>query len=342
MQSRSGCVLRGLPLDLPGMRCPDLQELPPPELPGHDWPFTASGAREPGTVLPRITIVIPSFNQGRYLEAALRSVLLQDYPDLELIVMDGGSTDQTVPVIRKYERWISQWVSETDDGQSSAINQGFRRATGEIFAWIGCDDRLLPGALARVGAHFAANSDAEWLAGAGRFVYEGGRVGQMASCLNSPDDLARFWLWSNGCFVVQSSAFWRRRLWEAVGGVREDLHLAMDYDLWLKFAKRARLHCVSDVLSVALRESGGKTFEQPVRQRIEAMRCAYEDRAEHPLGALALNVELVQWYIPDRLRRGLGHFLKGEIEAGVLDCLRVFAAPIAAVYERGRLAMITH
>lgn len=324
------------------MRCPELQELPPPEAHQSDWPFTEDAAPAVGAGLPRISVVIPSLNQGRYIEEALRSVLLQGYPDLELIVMDGGSTDRTVPLIRKYEPWISHWVSAPDRGQSSAINDGLRRATGEVFVWIGCDDRLLPGALARVGAHFAEKPESAWLAGAGRLVFQSGRVGQMASRVASPDDLPRYWLWANSCYVVQPSCFWRRRLWEAVGGVREDLHLAMDYDLWLRFTEHATLSSMDDVLSVALREAGGKTFEQPHRQRIEAMRCAYEHCARHKIGAWALNAALLRWYLADRSRRSARHFLQFEFVAGMVDLSRVVLAPVQVTHERGRLAMITH
>lgn len=324
------------------MRCPDLHELPPPAPGRTGWPFTAASDRAADHGLPRISIVIPSFNQGRYLEEALRSVLLQGYPDLEIILMDGGSTDQTVPVLRRYERWISHWMSAPDRGQSHAINEGFRHATGEIFGWIGCDDRLLPGALARVGAHFTSVPDNAWMAGAGRLVLATGRIGEMASRVADPDDLSRFWLWANGCFVFQPSCFWRRRLWNAVGGVREHLHLAMDYDLWLRFAEHERLFSVDEVLSVALRDAGGKTFEQSQHQRIEVMRCAYEHRARHGAGAFVLNAALLRWYVVERLRQAAGHLLRLDVGAGFRDLARIAAAPVRVAHERGRLAIIMH
>jgi hypothetical protein len=322
------------------MRCPDLQDLPPPEADRSAWPLTEASAPVAGGDLPRISIVIPSFNQGRYIEEALRSVLLQGYPDLELIVTDGGSTDQTVAFIRKYERWIAHWVSAPDRGQSSAINEGFRHATGDIFAWIGCDDRLLPGALARVGACFAQRPECAWLAGAGKLAFQSGRVGQMASRIDRRDDLIRYWLWGSGCFVFQPSCFWRRQLWEAAGGVREDLHLAMDYELWLRFAGHAKLTCIEDVLSVALREAGGKTFEQARAQRVEVMRCAHQHHARQRAGTMALGAGLLRWYVADRLHRSARHLAQFRLADGTVDLVRAILAPLKVTHERGRLAMM--
>jgi glycosyltransferase involved in cell wall biosynthesis len=323
------------------MKCPTLCSLPVAASDRSGWPFTEETPAFAGP-LPRISVVIPSFNQGRYLEAALRSVLLQGYPDLELIVMDGGSTDESVAVIRRYAPWIAHWASAPDRGQSSAINAGFARATGEICAWIGCDDRYLPGALIRAGRYFADDPDCSWLAGAGRLAFQSGRGGVMPSRVDSLAQLLQFWHWGGGCSVVQPSCFWRRALWDAADGVRDHLHLAMDYDLWLRFAVRARLHTVDDVFSVALREAGGKTFEQCDRQRLEIMRCAYEFAARRNLSGSAVTLGLLRWYLGDRLRRGASHLAEGRFAAALRDGVRLAAAPLRAAHERGRLEMITH
>ncbi|HEX2116225.1 MAG TPA: glycosyltransferase family 2 protein [Alphaproteobacteria bacterium] len=306
------------------------------------WPFTEETAPAAAGPLPKLSVVVPSFNQGRYLEEGLRSILLQGYPDLELIVMDGGSSDETVAVLRKYEPWIAHWVSAPDRGQSSAINAGFRRATGDICAWLCCDDRYLPGALIRAGTNFANDAQCEWLAGSGRLVFQSGRVGVMRSRIDSVAEMLEFWRYGGECFVFQPSTFWRRRLWLAAGGVREDLHMTMDYDLWLRFAERTRLHSVDDVFSVALRESGGKTFEHRDRQLRERMRSAYEFATSRGATRRALTLGLLRWYVVGRLRRGADHLTQGRFAAVLEELGRLLAAPARAMHERGRLAMITH
>src|SRR5512134_129792 len=125
---------------------------------------------------PKISIVTPSFNQGKYLERTIRSVIEQDYPNLEYIIIDGGSTDESVEIIRKYEKHLAYWVSEPDRGQSHAINKGFDRATGEIFGWLNSDDWYVPGALKAVAEAFAANPEAGAVVGAGEMVDEEGKL----------------------------------------------------------------------------------------------------------------------------------------------------------------------
>ena len=134
------------------MRCPDLNELPSPPPGKIGWPWLEGGPRFPncmpdGAQWPKLSIVTPSLNQGEFVEETLRSVLLQGYPDLEYIVIDGGSTDDSVGIISKYESWLTYWVSESDKGQTDAIGKGFDKATGVRLGWINSDDMLMPGAL---------------------------------------------------------------------------------------------------------------------------------------------------------------------------------------------------
>src|SRR5215831_6523303 len=122
------------------MRCPRLCELPPAPAGKSGWPWTEETSaladqNEDGINWPRISIVTPSYNQGQFLEETIRSVLLQNYSNLEYIVIDGGSSDNSAEIIRKYEPWLTHWVSEKDDGQSHAINKGFQRVTGDLVAW---------------------------------------------------------------------------------------------------------------------------------------------------------------------------------------------------------------
>ena len=146
------------------MRCPSLSELPPPPPgkactePGRSagWPWTEESPQLPDTMpdgrpWPRLTVITLSYNQGHYIEETLRSVLLQGYPNLQFIAVDGGSTNETVPLIRRYEQWLASWTSERDSGQSEAINKGLRGATGQWVMWLNSDDLLLPGALTAIG-----------------------------------------------------------------------------------------------------------------------------------------------------------------------------------------------
>ncbi len=132
------------------------------------WPWTYTLAEIPecitdGSSWPRVTIVTPSYNQAEFLEETIRSVLLQGYPNLEYIIIDGGSTDGSVEIIQKYERWLTYWISEKDNGQFDAINKGFSRANGEIMAWINSDDKYCPWAFNLVASIFRSLKEVNWL-----------------------------------------------------------------------------------------------------------------------------------------------------------------------------------
>jgi glycosyltransferase involved in cell wall biosynthesis len=326
------------------MISPSFEELPAPAGDKSEWPWAQPDkpASAPAG-LPRISVVIPSFNLGRHIEAAIRSVLLQGYPDIELIIMDGGSTDETVSIIRKYEAWIAHWVSAPDRGQSHAITEGMRQATGEVCAWMGCDDMYLPDALLRVGRYFAEQPACDWLAGSGVLHFPGsGRRGTMHSRVDSVSALRSFWRFGGDCFVVSPSTFWRRRLWDAAGGLREDLHYAMDYDLWLRFAERTRLHRLDDVLSVALRASGGKTFEHRDRAWAEVMQCAYEYAARDSTGRAAITLGFLGWYVKGRLRDGKTHVEQRDFAAAMRDAQRLVMAPFHLARARDRVTLMSH
>jgi len=120
--------------------------------------------------LPRLSVVTPSYNQGRFIEETIRSVLLQDYPNLEFIIIDGGSTDNTIEVIKKYETWLAYWVSESDRGQSHAINKGIIKATGEILFWLNSDDVVLPGAFKKIAGVFSDNPEIKMVIGQAKVI----------------------------------------------------------------------------------------------------------------------------------------------------------------------------
>jgi glycosyltransferase involved in cell wall biosynthesis len=186
----------------------------------------------------RISIVVPSYNQAGYLRTTLDSVLGQKYSNLELIVQDGGSTDESQAVLREYSHHLKHWESRRDGGQAHAINLGFRHATGEILAYLNSDDVLLPGALAYVSDFFARNPEVDAVYGHRIVIDESGmEVGRWV--LPAHDDNILKW----ADFVPQETLFWRRRIWDAAGGAMDEtFRFALDWDLLTRFIeKKARL-----------------------------------------------------------------------------------------------------
>lgn len=197
--------------------------------------------------LPRITVVTPSFNQAQFIERTITSILDQGYPNLEYFVVDGGSTDGTVEILRKYEKHLAGWVSEKDRGQTHAINKGFARATGEVHAYLNSDDWYLPGALSAVGAHFAAHPETGLLHG--RCVRteedETRRDVQLGSIETASQILDLWGVWWKNRQFVQPEVFWSTGLARKAGSFNESLYFAMDYEYWLRLllagAKVARI-----------------------------------------------------------------------------------------------------
>jgi len=187
-------------------------------------------------MLPKITVVTPSFNQAEFIEETILSVIGQDYANVEHIIIDGGSTDGSVDIIKSYSSHLAHWVSEKDRGQSHAINKGFERATGDIYCWLNSDDCFLPGALAHVADRFSRNPKRNFLTG-GWWVLEsdGGVFPARPTGVGLTPSLALL-LGQHGC-IGQHSTFWTRDLWESAGAIREELHYAMDHELWIRMFK---------------------------------------------------------------------------------------------------------
>jgi glycosyltransferase involved in cell wall biosynthesis len=191
-------------------------------------------------VYPKISIVTPSFNQAKYLETTIRSVLDQGYPNLEYIVIDGGSTDGSVEIIKKYASNLAYWVSEPDRGQSHAINKGFQKATGEIMAWLNSDDYYHSKTLWTVAEKL--NNQ--------RMTLLIGSSNQMDEEKSEQADDHRKPSWEemvyDGRTIPQPSVFWTRDLWEEAGPVDESLYFVMDYDLWLRMRHKAEQEIMTD------------------------------------------------------------------------------------------------
>lgn len=201
---------------------------------------------------PLVSIVTPSLNQGRFLDDAIRSVLEQDYEPIEHIVVDGGSTDETLEILRRYPHL--RWSSEPDYGQSAALNKGFRLARGEILAWINADDFYLPGAVA-AAVEILRTSGAGLVYGDILRVDEDGTNRRRVA--SHPWDE---WTHVNvGNRIQQPAAFFTRTVYEAVGGLDERFHLAMDYDLWTRIGERSPVRRVDAVWAAERRHTGSKT-----------------------------------------------------------------------------------
>lgn len=242
---------------------PSLSDLPPPLSDQTGWPWTddlLNGSTDGSinspinnsknsstnssinsfsntqTNYPRISIITPSYNQGAFIEATIRSVLLQGYPNLEYIIVDGGSTDQTIEIVKRYADWITAWVSESDRGQSHAINKGLTTASGDILAYLNSDDYYLPGALRRVAAYYHQFPQTDLLHGRCRYVDAvGNSVGEQFGQISSLDEIVDLWdVWWAQRQFVQPEVFWTRAVMQQVGTVREDLHYGMDYDYWCR------------------------------------------------------------------------------------------------------------
>lgn len=245
------------------MRCPTLAELPSPPPGKTGWPWIEESPQLPETMpdgrpWSRITIVTPSYNQGQFIEETIRSVLLQGYPNLEYFIFDGGSTDESVEIIRKYEPWLSYWVSERDKGQSDAINKGFARSTGEILAWLNSDDTYLPVAFKEAATVFETHPSAA-------LVYAKALVtddkGNELEILGKPFNLCMMLTKHN--MVPQPSAFIRRRSANQVGSLNINFHYMMDWDYWLRLSLVGDIWFEDTLWSIYKYYHGTKTATKP-------------------------------------------------------------------------------
>jgi len=185
-----------------------------------------------GDAGPSIAIVTPSYQQGAYLERTIRSVIEQEYPRLEYVVQDGGSTDGSVAIIERYADRLAAWSSGPDDGQADAVTVGLARTSGEIMAWLNSDDLLLPGTLAYVAAYFRDHPDVDVIYGHRVVINpQGLEIGRWVL----PTHRASAICWVD--YIPQETMFWRRSIWEAVGGLDTSFGFALDWELIVRFAE---------------------------------------------------------------------------------------------------------
>jgi len=215
---------------------------------------------------PRISIVTPSLNQAAYLEETVRSVLLQNYPNLEYFIMDGGSTDSSTNIIRRYATHLAHWESALDNGQADAINRGFALATGDIFAWLNSDDTYQPGILKRIAIAFQQHPEVDLIYGEGWYMDAAGQ--RIRPCkFVRPDFSATYF--ANKDPILQQAAFWRKSLWEQVGPLDITLNWVFDWDWFLRANITGKFHYLPHFLANYRVHSAAKTRQQDVRRRIE-------------------------------------------------------------------------
>lgn len=223
--------------------------------------------------LPKVSLVTPSYNQAAFLERTILSVLEQDYPNIEYIIIDGGSNDESRAIIEKYADRLAYWQSQKDKGQTDAINQGFSKASGEILAWLNSDDVLYPGAIRAAVRHLIENpsigmvyGDCDWINADGKVI------GRFPAAQTDLKKLRRGYV-----HIPQQASFFRAELWRKVGPLDDSFYFAMDYDLWTRLAEQAPLLYVREVWAGFRLHEGAKSIAEDDRCWPEMLRVHYRD-----------------------------------------------------------------
>jgi GT2 family glycosyltransferase len=252
------------------------------------------------TSIPLVSIITPSYNQAAFLEETIRSVLSQDYPAIEYIIIDGGSTDGSRQIIERYAPRLAYWVSEPDRGQTDAINKGFARARGDILAWLNSDDTYLPGAVTRAAASLQENPQTGMVyAGANLIDETGSLIGKFPA---AQTDYRR--LRAGYVHIPQQTAFFRSTLWQKVGPLDPTFYFAMDYDLWVRLARLAPLHYIPEVWANFRLHQTAKSVLSGDRCWPEMLRVHYRDGGSSlsPLVFKARLRPLLYAWLPINLR----------------------------------------
>jgi len=251
--------------------------------------------------LPLVSIITPSFNQARYLEATIQSVLGQDYARVEYIIIDGGSSDGSVDVIEKYKGRLAWWVSEQDQGQTDAINKGFNRANGEILAWLNSDDTYNAGAISAAVKYLTENPAVAMVYSDCDFINEQGDV--IGKFNSAQTDIRR--LREGYVHIPQQSMFFRAKYWRELGPLDPSFFFAMDYDLWTRIAARAPLKYLAGQTWANFRlHTSGKTTSADDRCWPEMLRVHYRE------GGSFFSVIVAKYY----LRKIIGPLWKWRIK----------------------------
>ncbi len=222
---------------------------------------------------PLVSIVTPSYNQAAYLEAAMNSVFEQSYSNVEYLVIDGGSTDGSLELIKKHSARLAKWVSEPDRGQTDAINKGFASATGKYMSWLNADDRLLPTAVSEAAKFLEAHPEVGMVYGDADYIdSDGCLVGRFPAAQTDYNALRRGYV-----HIPQQAAFWRRDLWEHVGPLDPGFVFAMDYDLWVRLAKISPLKYLSRTWAQFRLHHESKTLQNDQRAWDEMLKVHFRE-----------------------------------------------------------------
>jgi len=224
-----------------------------------------------------ISIVVPSYNQASWLRECLESLINQQDPSTEIIVIDGGSSDQSVEIIQQYAHRLAYWESEGDRGQSHALNKGLAKAQGDWLGWLNSDDLLLPGALGAFRQAMEKQPQGDWFAGGGRFVDERSQVIKRYNPPSRPLRASDLSPWTHHWFA-QPGCFFTRNLYKLAGGyIREDLRYAMDLDLWLRLGKEAILYPIDFPMGAYRLQGESKTVAERPAMEVEVARVLAEN-----------------------------------------------------------------
>jgi len=231
------------------MQCPSLNDLPPPPPGKTGWPWTEESPQLPDTLpggasWPIISIVTPSYNQGCFIEETIRSVLLQGYPNLEYIIIDGGSSDGSIDTIVKYEKWLTYWISEPDRGQSHAIKKGFFKATGDLLGWLNSDDIYLRNAFKQIGITYKSNQNDIIAGNVINFEKETEKETIIKQRKITLENMVKFWKHEHSWH--QPGIFFPRSIYEIVDGIDEKLHFFMDHDLLCRLLQYCKVIYIED------------------------------------------------------------------------------------------------
>lgn len=215
--------------------------------------------------LPLVTVVTPSYNQGRFIEETIISVLSQDYPHIEYLIIDGGSTDDTLEILRKYEDQLA-WISEPDLGQSHAINKGFKMSSGEIICWLNSDDTFEPGAIERVVCYMNTHADVMMVSGGVNTIDEVGQILETKSATIPFDLWSVVYLAQN---IHQPATFFRKCIFDVIDLLDESLNWCMDSELWIRIGSRFRVECVAEIFANDRMHSATKTSSGGYKRWLE-------------------------------------------------------------------------